>query len=113
MSRPYTIMNSETISMRAVLKSFLFASLFAVGVAVSAPAFAQSAEDLRRDGAACEQADGYLRALNPGAQASVDTINAQRRDFYTMRAREEGVDAAAVAAVFATEIANQPNYRPC
>ena len=99
--------------MRAIFRSFLFAAILLGGFAAIAPALAQSAEDLRRDGAACEQPDGYMRALNPGAQQAVNQINAQRRDFYQMRAAEEGVDVAAVAAVFAMEIANQPNYRGC
>ena len=99
--------------MRAVFKSLLFAAALIGGIAAAAPALAQSAEDLRRDGAACEQADGYMRALNPNAQQTVNQINAQRREFYQMRAASEGVDASAVAAVFAMEIVNQANYRGC
>lgn len=99
--------------MRAVFKSMLIATAFVGGIALSAPALAQSAEDLRGSGAACEQPDGYMRALAPDAQQAVNQINAQRRQFYEMRAAEEGVDAAAVAAVFAMEIRNQPNYRGC
>ena len=99
--------------MRSLLGSFLSAALIAGAIVLSTPAFAQTAEDLRRDGAACELPDGYMRALNPSAQATVDMINAQRRDFYAMRAAEENVDVAAVGAVFAVEISRQPNYRPC
>ena len=101
------------MSDRAVFRSLLFAAALLGGIAASAPAVAQSAEDLRGDGAACEQADGYMRALNPGAQQAVNQINTQRRDFYEMRAAAEGIDVAAVAAVFAMEIANQANYRSC
>jgi uncharacterized protein YdbL (DUF1318 family) len=113
MARLYKTNTSEISSMHRVFKSLLLVTALIGGIAAASPAFAQNAEELRRDGAACEQADGYLRALNPGSQGAVDTINAQRRDFYGMRAAEEGVDVGAVAAVFATEIANQPNYRSC
>lgn len=99
--------------MHVMFKTLLFATALIVGMAAAAPAFAQAAEDLRRDGVACEQADGFMQALDQSAQPSVDQINAQRRDFYAMRAAEEGVEAAAVAAVFAMEIRNQPNYRGC
>lgn len=99
--------------MRAVFKSLLFATALLGGFVASTPAFAQSAEELRGNGTACEQADGYMRALSPDAQQAVNQINAQRREFYEMRAAAEGVDAAAVAAVFAMEIMNQPNYRGC
>lgn len=83
------------------------------GMVMTAPVVAQTAEELRRDGEACEQIDGYMRALNPGAEDAVDRINAQRLSFYEMRAAEEGVEAAVVAAVFAMELQSQPNYRPC
>lgn len=83
------------------------------GMVMTAPAVGQTAEELRRDGEACEQIDGYMRALNPGAEDAVDRINAQRLSFYEMRAAEEGVEAAVVAAVFAMELQSQPNYRPC
>jgi uncharacterized protein YdbL (DUF1318 family) len=95
------------------LHSLFLASAAVLALAAATPAFAQTAEELRRDGAACEQPDGFLRALNPGVQAAVNTINEQRRNFYQTRAAAEGVDAASVGAVFATEIRNQPNYRPC
>lgn len=99
--------------MRAIFKSLVIAAALAGGIALSAPAYAQTAEELRRDATACEQPDGYMRALNPGVQAAVNAINAQRRTFYEMRAAEEGVDVAAVAAVFATQLTSQPDYRGC
>lgn len=98
---------------RTPLKPILFAAAVLMGLGFSASAFAQTAEELRRDGEACEQVDGYLRALNPGAQEAVNTINAQRRAFYEMRAAEEGVEVAAVAAVYAMELQSQTNYRGC
>jgi uncharacterized protein YdbL (DUF1318 family) len=87
--------------------------MLAMGIGMAHPTFAQTAQELRRDGDACEQVDGYMRALTPGVQEVVNQINAQRRSFYEMRAVEEGVDVAAVAAVFAMELQNQPNYRGC
>ncbi len=113
MPRPHIAVKSETTSMHSMFKSLLFAVALISGLAAAAPAVAQTAEELRRDATACEQVDGYMRALNPGVQAAVNAINAQRRAFYEMRASEEGVDVAAVAAVFAMEIANQPDYRGC
>lgn len=99
--------------MRTVFKSLIFAAAFAGVLASGLPAFAQTAEELRRDATACERPDGYMQALNPGVQAAVNEINAQRRAFYEMRAAEEGVDVAAVAAVFATQLTSQPDYRGC
>ncbi len=95
------------------LHSLFFASAAVLALATATPAFAQTAEELRRDGAACEQPDGFLRALNPTAQAAVNTINDQRRNHYETRAAAEGVDAASVGAVFAVELQSQPNYRGC
>ena len=94
-------------------RPLLAATLLLIGAGLAPPAFAQTAEELRKNDEACEQADGYMRALTPAAQAAVNAINAQRRDFYTMRAEEEGVDVVAVGAVFAEEIRNQPGYRGC
>jgi uncharacterized protein YdbL (DUF1318 family) len=94
-------------------RPLLAATLMLIGAGFVFPAFAQTAEELRTNGEACEQADGYMRALSPGAQAAVNEINAQRREFYAMRAEEEGVDVVDVGAVFAEEIRNQPGYRGC
>ena len=99
--------------MRTVFKSLMFAVALTGVISAGTPAFAQTAEELRRDATACERPDGYMQALNPGVQAVVNAINAQRRAFYEMRAAEEGVDVAAVAAVFAIELTNQPDYRGC
>jgi uncharacterized protein YdbL (DUF1318 family) len=109
----HTLAKTETISMRTVFKSLIIAAAFVGAIATSVPAFAQTAEELRRDATACERPDGYMQALNPGVQAAVNTINQQRRSFYEMRAAEEGVDVAAVAAVFATQLTSQPDYRGC
>jgi uncharacterized protein YdbL (DUF1318 family) len=77
------------------------------------PAFAQNAETLRREAKACEQPDGFMRAITPDARAAVETINNQRRTVYTQRAQQERVEMAAVAVVYAQEITKQPDYRAC
>lgn len=77
------------------------------------PAFAQTANELRIAGSACEQPDGFMRALDPAVQAGVDAINAQRRQVYQQQAANEGIDLAAVGAVYAQQISAQPNYRAC
>ena len=84
----------------------------AVGLAAHA-ASAQTAEELRRDAKACEQPDGYLRALNGDVQQAVQRINQQRQQTYQERATREGVATAAVAAVYAQQIRSQPNFRSC
>jgi uncharacterized protein YdbL (DUF1318 family) len=84
--------------------------LLALGIL---PALAQTADVLRRDGKACEQTDGFLRALTPDARQAVDTINAQRRTVYQQRAEQQRVDIAAVGAIFAQYISTKPDYRAC
>jgi uncharacterized protein len=85
----------------------------AVLILALAPAIAQNAEVLRRDAKACEQPDGFMRALAPDARGAVDTINAQRRRVYEQRATEEKVELAAAAQIYALEISKRPDYRPC
>lgn len=94
-------------------RRLLAATLLLISAGLGSPVLAQTAEELRTNGEACEQANGYMRALTPGAQAAVNEINAQRREFYMMRAEEEGVDVVAVGAVFAEEIRGLPGYRGC
>jgi len=91
---------------------FILALLAGIG-AMTGPAAAQTAEALRQAGQACELPDGYLRALVPAVQAAVDMINNNRRQVYQQRAAAQGVDVAAVGAVYAAEIRSQPNYRAC
>jgi uncharacterized protein YdbL (DUF1318 family) len=91
-----------------------FASVFALSLAGSALAAGQATSDqLRREGRACEQQDGFLRALNPDAQAAVADINAARRRVYEQRATQENVDIAAAALVFAEQIRREPTYVAC
>jgi len=91
-------------------------ALLALLAAASVPATAAqgpSADQLRREGRACEQADGFLRAVAPDAAAAVDQINAQRRQVYEQRAAQERVEMAAVALLYAEEIKKGPDYRAC
>jgi uncharacterized protein YdbL (DUF1318 family) len=53
-------------------------ALFAGAAAVTA-AQGPSADQLRAAGRACEQPDGFLRALAPDAEGEVQQINAQIR----------------------------------
>ena len=106
----------ETFSRSCVLmRAFAPAVLLgcAVLAAALAPAMAQNAEELRRDAKACEQRDGFMRALTPDARQAVETINAQRRQVYDRRAAEERVDIAAAAQIYALEISKRPDYRGC
>ena len=77
------------------------------------PAVAQTADELRSAARACEQPDGFMRALDPAAQTAVEAINTQRRGVYQEQATREGVDISAVGAVYAQQIGIQPNYRAC
>ena len=97
----------------------LFAPILVFGLALFAGAAAvtaaqgPNADQLRREGRACEQPDGFIRALSPDAQADVERINAQRRQVYQQRAAQERVDLAAVGVLYAEEIRRQPDYRAC
>lgn len=90
-----------------------FAAIAAAALLAPLPAAAQSAEQLRAAGQACELPNGYLRAIDNSVRAAVDRINDQRRGVYEQKAREEGVGVDAVGAVYAQQIRSQPNYRPC
>ena len=90
-----------------------FAAIIAAATLAPTPAAAQSAEQLRGAGQACELPNGYMRAIDNSVRTAVDRINDQRRRVYEQKAREEGVGVDAVGAVFAQQIRNQPNYRPC
>ena len=102
---------------RSCVLARAFAPAVLLGCAVLAfalvPALAQNAEELRRDAKACEQPDGYMRALTADARQAVETINAQRRRVYEMRAAQERVDSAAAAQIYALEISKLPDYRAC
>ncbi len=67
-------------------------------------AHAQSADALRASGDAGERVDGYLEARNPAAAAAVEAVNAQRRQVYEERARQQNVPVDEVGRVYAQQI---------
>jgi uncharacterized protein YdbL (DUF1318 family) len=77
----------------------------AAGLTLAAPyGFAQSAESLRASGQAGERWDGYLEARDASAKAEVDQINAQRKDLYAERAKQQGISVEEVGKVYAQQI---------
>jgi uncharacterized protein YdbL (DUF1318 family) len=98
-----------TLAIAAAFVSFL-------AMAPANGAGAPTAEQLRGEGKACEQSDGFLRAVNPADQGVVDQINGRRRAAYQQEAAAAGggTDVAAVGALYAQSvIPKQPNYRAC
>lgn len=70
------------------------------------PAVAASLDELRQSGAIGERSDGYVvvRSNVAGATAMVAKVNAERRRIYEARARQQGISAAQVGAVYAAQI---------
>jgi len=95
------------------LAALAFAAITAAALLAPLPAAAQSAEQLRAAGQACELPNGFMRAIDNSVRNAVERINDQRRRVYEQKAREEGVGVDAVGAVYAQQIRSQPNYRPC
>lgn len=90
-----------------------FAAVTAMALMTPLPAAAQSAEDLRRDGQACELPNGYMRAIDNSVRSVVQRINDQRRQVYEDKARAEGVSVEAVGQIYARELRSKPHYLPC
>ncbi|MGO1118359.1 YdbL family protein [Rhodovibrionaceae bacterium A322] len=74
---------------------------------LSAPAFAQSADNLRSSGQAGERFDGYMEARDGSAKAAVAKINQQRKAVYEKRAKQQGVSVDQVGKVYAEQIFNK------
>jgi len=70
-------------------------------------AHAQSADALRASGDAGERFDGYMEARKPSAAAVVETINAQRRQVYEERAKQQNVAVDKVGRVYAQQIVDK------
>jgi uncharacterized protein YdbL (DUF1318 family) len=70
------------------------------GSLMASPAFAQTLQDLRASGAVCEQADGYARAVQPGAKPVVNNTNGKRRDIYKSEATKMGTSVKQVGRIF-------------
>ncbi len=72
------------------------------------PAAAQSLDQYRANGQIGERFDGYLMATRQNAsskiQKTVRSVNAQRRDIYRKRAKQQGVPTAQVGRVYAKQI---------
>ncbi|HEY0149685.1 MAG TPA: YdbL family protein [Allosphingosinicella sp.] len=81
--------------------------LAAVGSAGAAYAFQDAAASLRASGQAGEQADGYLGVVGSvpaSVRAQVDSVNIQRRAYYTDLAARRGAKIEEVAATTACEL---------
>jgi uncharacterized protein len=81
----------------------LFAIVLAIG-SFSAPAAAQSLDDLRASGAVGERFDGFAVARDSSAADVVAGINAKRKKIYGERAASQGVSAEEVGKVYAQKI---------
>ncbi len=93
-------MNLTNITRHVFLVMTLVAGL---SLAVS-QGYAQSAESLRASGQAGERWDGYLEARDASAKGEVDQINAQRKELYTERAKQQGISVEEVGKVYAQQI---------
>jgi len=95
------------------------AAVLGVGVALAAgpvllapaPAWAQSADELRNSGRACERPDGLLKALDPGAASAVEAINRQRLAAYNQTAQQQGGTVQQVRVVAGEKL--QAKYGGC
>lgn len=76
-------------------------------LAVLPTASAQSIDELRKSGAVGERHDGYVVPRDASAKEAAERINAQRREIYQARAKEQGVSAEAVGKVYAQQIIEQ------
>ncbi len=85
----------------------VLASLVLIVGLTSAPAEAQSLDQLRASGVVGERFDGYAEArggASAQARALVSQVNAKRRRLYQQRAAEQRVPAGQVGRVFAQQI---------
>jgi uncharacterized protein YdbL (DUF1318 family) len=70
------------------------------------PASAQGLADLRQQGVVGERYDGYVavRTAGAAAAATVAEVNAQRRQIYEVRARQQNVPVDQVGRVYAKQL---------
>ncbi len=88
-----------------VLIAFVLAALF-----VTAPAHAQTLDQLRASGAIGERWDGYLVVRDPnaaGAQATANKVNAERKGIYANDAAKQGIPVAQIGQIYADKIRKQ------
>lgn len=88
-------------------RRFVLVALSVAGGGMIRAAHAQSADALRASGDAGERFDGYMEARKPSAAAAVEAINAQRRQVYEERARQQNVPVEEVGRVYAQQIIGQ------
>ena len=85
----------------------VLASLVLIVGLTSAPAEAQSLDQLRASGVVGERFDGYAEALGGASgqvRSLVNQVNAKRRKIYADRAASEGASADQIGRVFARQI---------
>lgn len=91
-------------SRRRALIAGLSAAALACGLALAAPAAAQSLKSMLASGAVGERYDGYLEARQSSARAYVNEVNGERRKIYEKRAAELGQSVTVVGKVFAKQL---------
>jgi len=87
--------------------TLLAVSLCAVGLGAP-PVAAAPIDDLRKSGVIGERYDGFAMVRGAGASAQaralVDKVNAERRQIYAKRAKQQGVSADQVGRIYAQQI---------
>lgn len=88
----------------------LLCLVMALGLALpllSAPAAAQTLDELRAAGKVGERYDGYAVARDPALAGQVQKINDKRQAIYKEQAAKQGVAVEQVGMVYAKEIIQQ------
>jgi uncharacterized protein YdbL (DUF1318 family) len=90
------------------MKRTLIAAIFAIGVLISAQAFAMDLAQARTQGIVGETSDGYVAAVtaSPDAGVVVSEVNARRRAEYEKISKENGQPVSVVGKVAAERIIN-------
>ena len=88
------------------MKRTLIAAFFALGLLLTAQAFAMELSQARAQGLVGETLDGYIAVVTPSADASavVSDINARRREEYTKISKDNGQTVSVVGKVAAARI---------
>jgi hypothetical protein len=74
---------------------------------LTAPATAQTLDELRASGKVGERFDGFAVARDPAAADLVKEVNDKRRAIYEKEAAKQKISVAAVGAVYAGQIITQ------
>lgn len=97
----------KPLRLRLTRRAFCATAGLGFGLAATglpAPALAQSADELKRQGLAGESLDGFLVARDSSVADRVAQLNAERRRLYEQRAAQEGIEVSAVARIYAQQI---------